>query len=774
MPMDRFLIAPERTGWQNDLRPWQTPDDSWFLLRNMYVFRGRVVKRIGAEFTGYGWVSTTDQPFFSRLRVQVGTIGAPSSPVPGNIFNVGQQFTAGTQIFTVYQTGTPANMLATGPGTGTFNTNTGAFALAGTGLAAGTPIYWYPSQPVMGITIVKVGAFNDEPTFAFDTQFAYEYTGGNWIRSQTAGVPTLHSSDENFVWTCNWIGVNNSIVVLFATNFQVTNPDGAGAATDDPIYYYNANANTWAAFSPLYFAPNGGAPSTGPFVVTAKIIVQFQNRLLLLNVIENDNGGGLGTNSWYPARLRYSWVGSPFSQNAWYQRGQNDNGGTDPNVNLAGGASFIDAPTDEQIISAEFIKNRLIVFFENSTWEVVYTGNEITPFKWQKINTELGSQGTFSSIPHDQFILTMGVTGVHACNGQNVSRIDEKIPDVVFEISQQNLGPQRICGIRDYAAEVDYWAFPSVDTSPNQVFPNKMLLYNYRNNSWAVFDDSFTAFGYLEQQLATTWANQTQTWEQLNLSWGSGVAAKQYRQVLAGNAEGFIVILNKDLSNNIGNLSITNIATVSGQTQLTIINHMLNASVDFIYLYNIQGAGLLNANIYAIEYVDPNTINIRDPLSGGPIGFTGVYTGGGNAIRINQIQMLSKQWNPYVQQGRNVSVQKIDFCVLRTSDGQVTVGYFASASNLELVAQGSPAPQGTGTNLGTYVLETSPYPVAYYPLEQTQERLWHPIYFQSDGEFIQLYISLSPLQQSTPEIAFEDFEIEGLILHTQPTRSRLE
>ena len=91
----------------------------------------------------------------SRFRVQVGTIGAPVSPVPGNQFNIGQLFSAGSQIFTVYQTGTPAAMLATGPGTGAFNTTTGAFVLAGTGLAGATPIYWYPALPVMGLTNLR-------------------------------------------------------------------------------------------------------------------------------------------------------------------------------------------------------------------------------------------------------------------------------------------------------------------------------------------------------------------------------------------------------------------------------------------------------------------------------------------------------------------------------------------------------------------------------------------------------------------------------------------
>src|SRR5215470_2779305 len=108
---------------------------------------------------------------YSRLRVQVGTIGAPVSPVPGTKFNVGQLFSAGDQIFTVYQTGNPAAMLPTGPGTGTFSTTTGAFALAGTGLNPATPIYWYPAEPVMGLINYEQPSLNDEPLYAFDTQF---------------------------------------------------------------------------------------------------------------------------------------------------------------------------------------------------------------------------------------------------------------------------------------------------------------------------------------------------------------------------------------------------------------------------------------------------------------------------------------------------------------------------------------------------------------------------------------------------------------------------
>ena len=74
--------------------------------------------------------------------------------------------------------------------------------------------------------------------------------------------------------------------------------------------------------------------------------------------------------------------------------------------------------------------------------------------------------------------------------------------------------------------------------------------------------------------------------------------------------------------------------------------------------------------------------------------------------------------------------------------------------------------------MGNNVLDTSPYPLV--PLEQFQERLWHPIYFQTDGECIQLFMYLTDGQLRDPGVAFEDFQLEGMILYTLPTAQRLQ
>jgi hypothetical protein len=766
MPFDRFLIAPLNTGLQTDLRPWIIPDDAFAQLNNAYVFRGRLRKRFGSVLMGVGSDSAQTAPLFSRLRVRVGTTDGSGNLVftslPGTILNPGAAFSAGNIIFTVTTVPSVVGNAATlstdqgpgGPAIGTVRLNsTGPnvyqFRITGGQTTIATTAVWfYPALPVMGITQYETGAINNHPTYAFDTQFVYIFAGGFWQRSAN-GDPIWHGDNLNFFWATNWQGLTVNIIVLFVTNFQVANPNGTPTGTDDPIWYFNGS--TWVDFSPSIIVRTDGT-----FVQTCRIILPYKGRLVLLNTIETTSG----TNSAFPQRCRFSHNGSPLATNAWLEPNQTT-GGT-----FADGGSYIDAATEEQIISAQFIKDRLIVYFERSTWELAYTGNELQPFVWQKINTELGSDAMLSSVVFDKQILTVGNTGVHACSGANVIRIDEKIPDQIFKIEDENSATERVAGIRDFFTEMVYWSYPQNQEEDSfYVYPDKVLVYNYRNGTWSINDDCITAFGYFEQQIGTTWASSNTTWEQSNFAWNEGTVQANFRQIIAGNQEGFLFIVSPDVSRNAPSLQITNMAidATTGQVTLTVVDHTLMVG-DYVAIENPSGITLTQVIYQVVSDPAPtaDTFVIIAP------DIVGDYLGGGTIARVSNLGIYSKQWNPYVDKGRNVYLAKIDFYIDKTALGQVTVDYYPSYTTLSMLQAGT----GTGAIMGTGVLETFAYPDI--PLESFQERLWHPVYFQTSGESIQIFISYSPNQITNSSIAWADFQLGAILLFVQPTTARLQ
>lgn len=737
MPIDRFYIGPfdSNSGLQNDLKPFMIPETAFQELNNAYCWRGRIRKRFGTR-----WLGQTQQT--TRLRMTVATTdggGAASGTVPGSIFSVGQAFSIGANFFTVYQTGTPATMLIDGTATGaTFNTATGEYAF--TGVTALTTVYWYPAQPVTGLINPQNALIDNQATIAFDTQFSYQYNNG-WDRLGTDPAGLWHGSTSQYFWGATWQGATPNIYALFVTNFNENETQGMRYLV----------SSTWNSFMPKVSVANN------VIMVAALILIPFKNRLLAFNVWEKT---GASSPVQFANRMRFSTTGSPI-----------DNSGSsyfpwNTDVNGLGGA--LDCPTQEAIVTVQYIKDRLVVYMEQSAWEIVYLNNQIYPFAWQQINTELGSESTFSNVPFDKVVLTVGNVGIVGCTGANVERIDQKIPDEVFEVQNLNSGIQRVFGIRDYFVEMVYWTFP--DDTVNATFPylKRILVYDYRNGTWSFNDDSFTVFGYFQPQTGILWSDTNITWTE-DISWQSGSIDGVFRQVISGNQEGWTFIVDSGESVNAGSLQITNI-TYSGTTvTLTIVDYNM-VDEDYIYITGIEDDGnigdTLNGNIYQIQTdrSDPNTITIQIPAS---VTLTGSYQGSGIVARVSRIQLLTKQFNFYLDKGRNFYVNRVDFLVDRTTAGEIGVDYYVSTSDLSMVGESRDEPLGTGSIVGTSILETSPYPSVTF--EATASQLWHPLYFQGDGEFIQLNIRLTNDEMLAVPVMRSPFQLHAMLFWCQQT-----
>ncbi len=780
MAEERFLIAPFDKGSQSNVKPWLLMDEAWALQRNMYTWRGSIKKRFGSRYMNDSKVSLLQQ-LFSRLRMQVGTIdagtGLGAGTVPGSVFKIGQQFSiidnngaVGTVIFTVWQAA-GAMLTTDATRTGTYDTATGVFAFAGFTHFA-SPILWYPAEPVMKLATYATNAINDEVLVALDTQFAYKFSyAAGWSClgpvPSPRGVATVagsaewspggvapHATDAHFYWTTNYRSNLAQNWSLFVTNNTPYSTAGAGVHELDGIKYWDgANWTTIGTAATMPINIVAGPVTT--FITTCGVIIQYKGRLLLEDVTLVTTGVA-GTIR-YPNAMFYSQVGNAVDPLSWRQ-------------DIPGRGGFNNAPVQQTIIGAEFLKDQLINYMEDSTWEIVFTDNQLAPFKFQQINTELGVESSASIVPFDKAVLGIGPVGIHACNGLNVQRIDEIIPYTVFDIANGNLGPQRVNGVRDYYLELVYWSYPSSDTQPTSanIFPNRVIVYDYINSTWAYNDDSITALGNYQFQFTQTWADIDATWAEMETAWANTVGTERFRSVIAGNQEGFTFIVDSTRSYNARVLSITQIAIVNDLITLTVIDHNLIAG-SYIFIDNIQSTGTLP------------TLNASDPATLGGIyqigvgtGYntiflvnvpvlTGTYAGGGTIARVSEPQLISKQYNFYTKLGQNIASNRIDFYVDKTSSGEITIDYYVSASEL-LLLEDSVA---TGALLGTSVLSTVASPLN--PLETTQTRFWHSVYFQAQGENIQLNMYLSPAQMLDRNISLSDFQLNAMLFHVTKT-----
>lgn len=846
MAYDKFLIGfnDGKSGFQSNVKPWLYFDNGFETLEDMYVIRGVVKKRFGSIFMG------GDQTG-SRLRVKIGTtdsmtgdLTVMSGDFPGTVYEIGQMFSCGSDIYTVWETGTPGDCLSTSTATATFDTSSGEFILTGGPLTE--DVYFYPATPVMGLSefyIESSGAFDN---LAFDTQFSYRFdrTDQSWDRL-SSGDSIWTGSDSDFFWSCSYQGAVASLDTLWTTNFnipdgirywdnstwtkpiinytigdQINTTDGSGNQSGnvpdmsgsigqvfyigttfyrvvipngalEPISYELAGSVGTGTFdisngaytfsgatvlAPIYFSGNN-------YVETARIIVSFKNRLVLLNTVENI--GGVSQN--FPFRARYSAIGSPLAVAAWMG-------------DIPGNGDAVDAQTQQAIVTAQFVKDRLIVSFDSSSYELVYTNNEVIPFIWQKINAELGAVSTFSEIPFDKVVIGIDDNGIHACNGTNVERIDQKIPQYPFDISNQNNGNDRVAGIRDYFNEMAYWTIVPTNRNDSFYFPNTVLVYNYINDSWAKINDSFTTWGYFllpPETSGLTWGQTTTPWGQNTNLWnksGDSTNNTTIKSVIMGNQQGYVRVVRPNISSNAASLQVTNFTYTSpGQGTITCPNHNLSGD-QFILLQDMNGITFSSGDgmitlpqIICRVTPDPVTEETPDSFSFSaldnqslPVIIAGNYVGGGTISLVSNINILSKQYNFYTKSDRNMAVSKIEFMVDKTTNGQVIVDYLVSSTGLSLLSEGIGNSFSPGPLPGNGTLETTPYLLA--PLEKFQQRLWHPVYLYADGECIQIQIYMSIDQMFNYTIvegkfdytALNDFQLHAMIFCTTPTSYGLQ
>lgn len=581
-----LYIAGNATGLVQERQQFILPNDAYPILQNAFVWREQIRRKQGYTLLGRlrrnltaaamgnisaGGAGTVTVNIFTGLgltnepqaEIQVGsqqtiviTIGAPISQTLTDTLGLGA-------------------LVVTGAGpivSATINYATGALTMvfsgaAGVSAATFTGAY-YPTLPTMGIRSRDLSPINNELTVFFDTKYAYNFSATGFVEfipgtTWSAGLPNANS---NFFWTTNyWVSPGATGKKIFwATNFS--------GSTGDPIRYTNGTGGgtgVWIDFAPKINVAND-------VLAQCLCLLPFRGRLVAFNTLE---GANLATSVAYPNRIRWAEIGNPIADISTIFPGVGDVVATAWRDDIRGKGGFLDIPTNEDIISVGFVRDNLVIYCENSTWQLRYTGRSIAPFQIEKVNTELGSGSTFSAVQFDTTLVGVGDKGIVECDSFKSYKIDVKIPDLVMNhFNNSNNGHKRIHGARDFLQRMAYWTYPETDS--NGTFPDRRLAYNYENDSWAIFTDSLTTMGTFQPVSNRTWANPTGglpstklSWGEANFSWGDRPAA--ILSLVGGNQQGYIEYLDSQDTND-PSLTIQSItANTTSPTQIGSVDHNL-------------------------------------------------------------------------------------------------------------------------------------------------------------------------------------------------------
>ncbi len=766
-------ITGMQTGLVQEREEFLLPDDAYPTLNNAYVWRERIKRKQGFQLLG-------------RVQRNIGTTNGSGnatitiSPLP--IQTGVASFVIGTDIFvdpgTTDDPSVQVLLTNSAGATHTLNRVTGTLTI--TGSIASTPIQYYPGLPIMGIRTREVTNSANDVTIVFDQDYAYIYNSSimafqEFIPGTTWNAHAGSVSATDFFWSTNfWTSDATTFLgtVVGTKLFWVTNNTGQfGALMDSPritdgVTWVNFNSGTWNQLE-------GGM--TPNFLVNWATMLPFRGRMVVFNTWEGPNNDGSSSIN-YSNRIRWARIGNPFIP---FDVGSPAKGSWRDDIRGQGG--FLDIPTSEDIIAIGFVRDNLVVYCERSTWQLRYTGRSIAPFQIERVNSELGAQSAFSAVQFDTSLMGIGDKGVVECDSYKSERIDVKIPDLIFTFQNLFNGVQRVQGIRSFVSRLAYWIYPSSAADPtlpyttiNPIFPTNRLVYNYENDSWAIFSDSLTALGNYQPVTGRNWLNTHLRWIDCNFSWIQSNPA-EIPLLLGGNQQGFVEILDQ-LTVNDESLFITNIISDGDNPDiLTSPNH--NMQTGFVIGIGGIPAGLnfdnLNDGIYGILVLSANTFQIytfdavNDAFIIPVVNDAMPYQGGGLINIRENFSIRSKKFN-FLDEGRNFQIGYLDILLAATEvnePGAITMKVYIDYDDVnvtntlprnQLLISGPDAPN-------PFFNQTIPTVPSSLMNPKEGSKFWQRVYCATQASFVTLEYTFSNAQLAGEEQT-QNIQIDAQVL----------
>jgi len=227
--------------------------------------------------------------------------------------------------------------------------------------------------------------------------------------------------------------------------------------------------------------------------------------------------------------------------------------------NETGNGGEFSATTSEWIQGSEFLRDTLVVFFQDSVWTFRFTGTQVSPFRFDKINASSGSNAPYGTADYDNMVGAMGAKGLIKTDGNSVNRYDIKIIDQFTQIRQAAFGQ---CFTERFDTLNQTWMlFVDVSNTTNNR-SNRAIVYNYLEETWSTYTISLSCLGITQNPSDARWQDfpgpsVTDKWEYSDWSWTSYLNDPLAPVLAGGGHTGECYILNQGNTDNGTNYTST-------------------------------------------------------------------------------------------------------------------------------------------------------------------------------------------------------------------------
>lgn len=552
----------------------------------------------------------------------------------------------------------------------------------------------------------------------------------------------------------------------------------------------NGTGLGWVNFAPPLTALTVSIADQNPqlyYLVGALAIIPFKNRLLFFGPQVQFTGGNVIQMPLQDAVL-WSWDGTPY-YNSLVPTNATNSETFDPRayyIDQTGFGGWLPTGVSKPLMT--FFKNEDVILMgyggSGLKTRLIFTGNDLQPFLIYEINSELPSTSTFSGITLDRGGAEVGTYGMTLTTQQSCERVDLDIPDSVFQIQALNNGQNRVNGIRDFYREWMYFSYP-VNNNPWK-YPAQTFMWNYRDNTWAIFRENFTHHGSYRTQKKNTWISigkKFGTWKNWREPWNSGSSAPAFPSIIAGNPQGYVLVLDQGTGEApSGAISaITNDGF--GFTKITSANHCVNTGNtgsgglgDYLQFQNALGSTFLNNKIGLVtKTIDANNFVVDIPF------VAGAYLGLGTYTRLSQPLLQTKEFPFFWEQGKKTILGPQRYLLDYTTSSQITLNLYLSQDPNSVWNSGNIIPNidvensslsysqviytcPESANIGL----TAPNTNLQMPTASTQKQIWHRINTSLIGDTIQIGLTLSDAQMRNQTYATSEITLHGMHFSVKP------